>query len=104
MNSSRKVNLMFYVYAAFILIMNVAAFVLMWKDKQLARHRRKRIPERVLFIVAALFGGLGGSLAMYIFHHKTRHIRFAVGFPLLFLMQVYLLLMLIEKKIIRLPF
>ena len=95
---------MFYVYAAFILIMNIAAFVLMWKDKQLARQRKRRIPERVLFIVTALFGGLGGSLAMYIFHHKTRHIRFAVGFPLLFLVQVYLILMLIEKKIIRLPF
>ncbi|MBQ6431736.1 MAG: DUF1294 domain-containing protein [Oscillospiraceae bacterium] len=95
---------MFYVYAAIILIMNVTAFILMWVDKRRARHREKRISERMLFIVTGFFGGLGGCLAMYVFHHKTRHIRFAVGFPMLFLLQIYIILMLIDKRVIRLPF
>ena len=94
---------MFYVYAAFVLLMNTAAFILMWKDKNLARHRKRRIPERVLFLVTALFGGLGGCLGMYIFRHKTRHTKFAVGFPILLLLQVYVSLLLIGKRIIRLP-
>lgn len=94
---------MFYVYAAVLLIMNVTAFLLMRKDKQRARHGEKRIPEKTLFIVTALFGGLGGCLGMYLFHHKTRHLRFAVGFPMLFLVQVYVILLLIGNRIIRLP-
>lgn len=94
---------MFYVYAAIVLIMNLTAFILMWMDKRRARYREERIPERVLFIVTAFFGGLGGSLAMYVFHHKTRHIRFAVGFPMLFLLQIYIILLMIDKRIIRLP-
>ncbi len=94
---------LFYIAAAILLIMNSAAFYLMWKDKQLARHRGKRIPERVLFLAAALFGALGGCIGMYAFHHKTRHLKFSLGFPLLFLVQVYLVLLLIGKKIIVLP-
>ena len=39
---------------------------------------------------AALFGGLGGVLGMHIFHHKTRHLRFRLGFPALLLVQVVL--------------
>ncbi len=94
---------MFYVYAAIVLVMNVTAFTLMCIDIHRARHRGKRISERVLFIVTALFGGLGGCLAMFIFHHKTRYIRFALGFPMLFLLQIYIILLLIDQRIIRFP-
>lgn len=95
---------MFYVYASLIFIMNIAAFLLMRQDKIYARHGKQRISERTLFLVTAFFGGLGGCLAMYIYHHKTRHLKFALGFPMLFLLQVYVILLLIGKKIIRLPF
>ena len=95
---------MFYVFAAYILLANVTEFILMKKDKYAARHGKRRIPERVLFVVAWLFGALGGCFAMLILHHKTRHLKFALGFPMLFLLQVYVILLLIGKKIIRLPF
>ena len=94
---------MFYVAVVILLVMNTLAFYLMRKDKKQARHGKERIPERTLLLVSAFFGGLGGCLAMYIYHHKTRHLKFALGLPLLFLLQVYLILMLIGKKIIRLP-
>lgn len=94
---------MFYAYAAIVLLMNGIAFLLMWKDKRLARQRKRRIPERVLFLAAAAFGALGGCLGMYLFRHKTRHMKFALGFPLLFLLQVCVTLLLIGKGIIRLP-
>ncbi|MBQ3356749.1 MAG: DUF1294 domain-containing protein [Oscillospiraceae bacterium] len=95
---------MFYLYAAVVLIMSVTAFILMRTDKLRARHRERRIPERVLFLAAAFFGAAGGCLGMYFYHHKTKHLKFALGFPLLFLLQVYVTLLLIGKRIIRLPF
>lgn len=95
---------MFYVTVAILLIMNPLAFYLMRKDKIRARHREERIPERVLLLVSAFFGALGGCIAMYAYHHKTKHLKFSVGLPMLFLLQIYLILMLIGKKVIRLPF
>lgn len=70
------------------LLMSVCAFVLMGLDKIYAKARRRRIPEKVLFLAAILFGGVGGMLGMLFFRHKTRHWYFAVFFPLLAIIQL----------------
>ena len=95
---------MFYVAVVILLVMNTLAFYLMRKDKKQSRHGKERIPERTLLLVSAFFGAFGGCLAMYIYHHKTRHLKFALGLPLFFLLHVYLILLLIGNKIIKLPF
>ena len=75
-----------------VLAWTLIAFLLMGLDKWKARHERRRIPERTLFL-AALLGGSAGALAgMYLFRHKTKHRAFTVGLPLLLLLQVCLLL------------
>ena len=71
-------------------VMNVIAFALMGADKMLAKAGRRRIPEKTLFAVAALFGGLGGTAGMFFFRHKTRHRTFRVGFPALAVIQAVL--------------
>ena len=73
---------------AIITIMNIIAFVLMGHDKKCARQGKWRVPEKRLFLVTALFGGLGGVLGMKVFHHKTQHWYFRVFFPVLLLIQV----------------
>ena len=70
------------------LAVNIMAFVLMGIDKGLAKMQKRRIPEKVLFLFAILFGGLGGTFGMYSFRHKTRHWYFAVFFPLLAVLQI----------------
>lgn len=91
---------MFYFYAACLLLMNTAAFLLMRKDKRLAKQHKQRIPESVLFLFAALGGSLGGCLGMYCFRHKTKHIKFVIGFPLLFLLHCILTAVLFCKGIL----
>ena len=73
---------------AVVAIMNIAAFVLMGHDKKCARQGKWRVPERRLFLVTALFGGLGGVLGMRVFHHKTQHWYFRVFFPVLLVVQI----------------
>lgn len=73
-----------------LLLINMASFLLMGEDKRRARRGAWRIPERTLFLSAALFGGLGGVLGMHIFHHKTKHLRFRLGFPALLMAQAAL--------------
>ncbi|WP_036121634.1 DUF1294 domain-containing protein, partial [Lysinibacillus sphaericus] len=36
----------------------------------------------------------GGVLGMYLFRHKTRHNRFAFGFPLLAAIQIFIIVQL----------
>ena len=67
-------------------------FALMGVDKWKARRDAWRIPDSTLWLVALLGGALGGTLAMQVFRHKTRHWYFRFGFPLLTVLQIALLL------------
>ena len=73
--------------ALWLCLANAAAFCLMGADKRRARRGRWRISEKALFLPALLGGALGGVLGMQVFHHKTRHWYFSLGFPLLLLLQ-----------------
>lgn len=64
---------MFYYYAAYIALMSVLDMVLMIRDKKAAVQRKKRTPEDVLLLCAALGGSFGGFAAMYLVRHKTKH-------------------------------
>ena len=65
----------------YLLIMNAAGFLLMHLDKEKAKRNRWRISEATLLTVAALGGSIGSLLGMYLFHHKTRHLKFRLGLP-----------------------
>lgn len=80
---------------AYLAAVNLLLFAVMGADKSFARRHKRRAPERTLFALCLLGGGLGGILGMYVFRHKTRHIKFVVGFPVIFLAEfaaLYLLL------------
>lgn len=64
---------------------NLFAFFLVRKDKQRARQRGWRVPERTFFQVSFLFGAVGVWLGMYVFRHKTQHLSFTLGVPALVL-------------------
>ena len=83
--------------AVILLVMNLLAFALMGIDKMRAKRGSWRIPEKTLFLVTALFGGLGGTLGMRVFRHKTKHWYFKFGFPALLAVQLVLLAWLLTK-------
>ena len=74
--------------AIYLLIINAVGFALMLIDKQKARRGRWRIPEATLMGVAAIGGSVGSLLGMYTFRHKTRHIKFTLGIPLILAVQL----------------
>lgn len=77
-----------------MLVMSAVAFILMGVDKARARRGAWRIPEATLFLFAALMGGVGGTLGMFFFRHKTKHWYFRLGFPALAAVQLALLALL----------
>ena len=73
--------------------MSLVLFFVMGHDKALSKTHKRRVPEATLFTLALLGGGLGGVLGMQIFRHKTKHMQFVVGFPLILLLQWGLLIL-----------
>lgn len=84
---------MVWVFAAVSLL----ALVLTGYDKWAAKHRTKsRISERTLLIVAGLGGSAVMMLTMLLIRHKTRHLKFMLGLPLMILVQIALILVLFQ--------
>ena len=75
----------------YLLILNFIAFVVYGWDKRQAKLQNRRISERQLIFLAVLGGTMGAYLAMRIFHHKTKKIKFSIGVPLLLFLQGCLL-------------
>ena len=74
----------------YLVLINLAAFLLMGADKSRARRGLWRIPEKVLFLSAVLGGSAGAMGGMFFFRHKTRHLRFRIGLPAILLLQIAL--------------
>lgn len=67
----------------YLLIINALGFLLMLVDKWKARKNRWRVRESTLLLIAALGGSVGSLAGMYLFRHKTRHLKFTLGIPLI---------------------
>ena len=74
----------------YLLLINAAGFLLMLVDKWKAKKNRWRVRESTLLIVAALGGSVGSLVGMYLFRHKTLHLKFTVGIPLILAAQCFL--------------
>ncbi len=84
----------------YILAANVYAVYLTVHDKKASMTNKKRVSENTLMIVAALSGCVGMYLAMRVIHHKTKHPKFMLGIPAIFIAEVIiavLLIMIIPK-------
>ena len=80
------------IICAWLLLWSIVAFIAMGADKRKARKGKWRVPEATLFLFALLGGGLGATLGMHVFHHKTKHWYFRWGLPLILLVQLVLVI------------
>ncbi|WP_297714576.1 DUF1294 domain-containing protein [Clostridium sp.] len=72
----------------YIVFTNILLFTLMSIDKKRAKLKQWRISEKTFFILALIGGSVGGVLGMYTFRHKTKHLKFTLGFPTIILFQI----------------
>lgn len=82
---------------AYLFIINAVGFILMLVDKIKAKKNLWRIPEATLFLVAAIGGSIGSILGMYTFRHKTKHIKFIVGMPVILAVQIIGCILIAER-------
>ena len=74
--------------AVYLLAVNIAAFAVYGWDKMCAKRGMWRVPEKILLLLALLGGSVGAMAAMAIFRHKTRHLKFRYGVPLILILQI----------------
>lgn len=73
-----------------MILTNLFGFIQMFVDKRRAQRDKWRIPEKRLFLVAAIGGSVGSILGMQVFRHKTKHKSFVIGMPAILIVQVVL--------------
>ena len=66
-------------------------------DKVRARRSKWRVPEATLITLAVFGGSVAEFLTMLVIRHKTRHMKFMLGLPLIFTAQAILVLFVLTK-------
>ena len=88
---------MVYGIVGYLVIINVIAFIIYGIDKRKAKKHLWRIPEATLIGLALMGGSVGAFLGMRLFHHKTKHIKFYVGVPAIFIIEMVIAIIIIVK-------
>ena len=81
----------------YLIIINIAAWLMYGLDKWKAKSGAWRIPERTLLLTALLGGSAGALAGMLLFHHKTRNPKFTVGVPVMLAVHCVILWLIFTK-------
>lgn len=73
---------------AYLVVINIVTFIVFGLDKAKAKNHSWRVPERTLFILAIIGGSIGAIIGMHTFRHKTRKWYFAIGMPVILIVQL----------------
>lgn len=81
-----NIDLLFIAIIYYVVI-NIIGFLVMFYDKKMAIKNRWRVSEKTLFLIATIFGSVGIYLGMVVFRHKTKHLKFKIGIPVLMFLE-----------------
>ena len=79
--------------AIWLILINLVTFFVFGVDKLKAKRKVnhesiRRVPEKTLFLLAAIGGSIGALLGMKVWHHKTLHKSFRFGIPAILILQI----------------
>ena len=81
-------NIFLFILAIYLILINLIAVIVTIYDKLCAVKRRWRVKESTLLILSALGGSISMYITMLLIRHKTRHIKFMLGIPLILIFQL----------------
>lgn len=83
-------------FGLYLFIVNTAAIFITVYDKAAAIRHKQRIRENTLLLLSGIGGSLSMLLTMIIIRHKTRHLKFMIGIPIIIIIQTILFLLFAE--------
>lgn len=79
-----------YILIAYIIIINLFAYITMWFDKYQSKKKGNRVSENKLFLIAFLLGAIGIYLGMKTpIYHKAAKPKFKIVIPLLIIANIF---------------
>ncbi len=74
---------------AYLAVISLISIIICVYDKVISKKNRVelRIPEAVLLLFSALGGSVAMFVTMLIIRHKTKHVKFMLGIPLIMIAQ-----------------
>ncbi len=84
------------IFLAYIAIISLISVVVCIYDKKVSRKNRVelRTPEKTLLLLSALGGSVAMFITMLIIRHKTKHVKFMLGIPLIIIVQAGIIFLL----------
>lgn len=86
----------------YLLVMSVVAIITCIYDKRISKKNRVelRVPERGLMIISAIGGSVAMLITMLLIRHKTKHVKFMLGIPVMIIVQAAIIGLLIYFGVI----
>lgn len=91
-------------FILYIILINAIGFATMALDKFKAQKGYWRTPEKTIFVITLLGGGIGTISGMYAFRHKTKKLKFTVGLPTILISEIAMIIYLLYKGILQMLF
>ena len=85
------------VFPYYLIFINIVTFLVYGIDKWKAKQGSWRISEATLLMLAVIGGTIGALFGMQVWRHKTMHLKFKYGLPLILLSQIALMYLISEK-------
>ena len=80
--------MIFKITLGYLALISLISVIVCIYDKVAAKHNpRHRTRERTLLLLSALGGSVAMLLTMLVIRHKTRHVKFMLGIPVIILIQ-----------------
>ena len=80
------------IFLIYIGILSVLSIIICIYDKLFSKFNKVklRVPEKVLLILSGLGGSVAMFLCMLLTRHKTKHVKFMLGIPVIMVIQAAL--------------
>ena len=74
----------------YLALISLVSIVVCIYDKAISKKNRVelRIPEKTLLILSAIGGSIAMFVTMLAIRHKTKHVKFMLGIPLIIILQI----------------
>ena len=89
------------IFVVYIAAISVFSVIMCIYDKIISKKNRVelRVSEKALLILSALGGSVAMLLTMLLIRHKTKHIKFMLGIPLIIVAQAVIVFLLFYFKV-----
>lgn len=85
--------MLFFVLLGYLALISLVSAVVTIVDKSRAKKSgARRVPENTLMLLGALGGAAAMLMTMLMIRHKTRHVKFMLGLPIILAFQIVVVL------------